>query len=228
MSPDYDSGESKSKQLCLNPPDGFVYAPEPGGSFDDGYFDTLKNQGLPTYDGRRLCCVRRADGVQVDSQQDLSQAVKPIPTTTTTGVLGVAADGSSETAGDGSSESAVDESSETAGVAGEAGVTVPAQFTTETFTTSLLAPGDEYETAQMEEAAQAHLTAANDLTEAASALSTSATAINAVNMKLQTDPNLLRSRKHVAEMRAAIDSWAKQRWHNLNILKAGDASAFGS
>jgi|Transcript_111382 hypothetical protein len=204
LHPDYESGETASKQTCENPPDGFVYAPEPGLSYDDGYFDTLKKQSLPVYDGRRLCCLRRAQGVQVASQRDLSAAVKTITSTTTIGIAGAGAGGDAQ----------------------NTGIDVPAQFTTETFTTSVLVPGDEYETAQMEEAARAHLQAATDLKEAVGSLTNSAAAIDAVNTKLQTDPNLVRSRKHVAEMRAAINAWVNQRWQNLKKLEAGDASAF--
>jgi hypothetical protein len=198
LHPDYAAGETASKQTCENPPDGFLYAPEPGSSFDDGYFDALKKQSLPVYEGRRLCCLRRSEGVQVDSQRDLAQAVITITSTTTTLPFGAA----------------------------NAGITVPSQFTTETFTTSFLMAGDEYETAQMEEAAKAHLSAANDLEEATVALTNSANEIAAVNTKLNTDPNLVRSRKHVAVMKAAIAGWVSQRWQNLNKLKAGDASAF--
>ena len=41
-------------QECLNAPEGFVYAPEPGLTYDDGYLAALKKANLPTYDGRRL------------------------------------------------------------------------------------------------------------------------------------------------------------------------------
>lgn len=190
--------ETQSKRLCLNPPKGFRYAPEPGLSYDDGYLATLKKAAMPTYDGRRLCCLRRHEGVQDESQRDLSAAVK---TTSTTTVL-----------------------TTTVGVP-EPGQVDPV-FTTELVTTSLMNPGDEYETAQMEGAARAHLAAANDLNKALTALNTSAVVIGEVNAKLQTDPNLVRSRQHVAEMRGAISAWAVRRWANLNRLKSGDASAF--
>jgi hypothetical protein len=144
-------------------------------------------------------------GVQDESQQDLRFAVKtttPAPGLTTTTAAASEEEGPPPP--------------------GE----VPAAFTTKTFTTSLLNPGDEYENAQMEEAARAHLAAAKDLQSAVVALNASAEAVGEVNAKLQTDPNLLRSRKHVAEMRAAIRGWAERRWANLKRLKTGDASAF--
>jgi len=103
---------------------------------------------------------------------------------------------------------------------------VDAAFTTKTFTTSLLNPGDEYENAQMEKAARAHLLAAEDLQSAVASLNASAVAVQEVNDKLQTDPNLVRSRKHVAQMRSAIRDWAVRRWANLKRLSTGDASAF--
>lgn len=196
--------ETHSKQQCLNAPKGFRYTPEPGLTFDDGYMDTLKKQALPVYDGRRLCCLRRAAGVQEESQRDLNQAV---PTTTTT------------------APAVPTTTAPPPGVVPEPDE-VPAAFTTKTFTTSLLSPGDEYETAQMEEAARAHMSAAKDLQSAVSSLNAGATAIGEVNDKLQTDPNLVRSRKHVAEMKSAIRGWAVRRWANLNRLATGDASAF--
>lgn len=189
--------EVKSKQECRNPGAGYQYAPDPGLTYNDGYFDTLKMQGYPVYAGRRLCCLRRAKGVQEESQRDLRMAVK---TTTTTAVKTTPA----------------------------AGVAVPAAFTTEILTTSLLNPGDEYETAQMETAARAHLLAADNLFEAVHALNQSAIAIGEVNTKLQTDPNLLRSRQNVANMKAAINAWVAKRWENLGKLKSGDASAFSN
>jgi len=184
--------ETASKQECLYAPKGFRYAPEPGLSYDDGYSDALKAASLPTYAGRRLCCLRRKPGVQDESQQDLRMAVK----TTTTGQAVVVT---------------------TAGVP-EPGE-LNAAFTTETFTTSILNPGDEYENAQVEMAARAHLAAAEELTAAVSSLNNSATAIQEVNDILQTDPNLVRSRKHVAQMKKAIAGWAGRRWENLNKLK---------
>jgi len=191
------SAETHAKQECSNPPDGFRYAPEPGGSYDDGYMDTLKNSGLVVYDNRRLCCLRRANGVQDDSQRDMSQAV---PTTSTTIVI-----------------------TTTTGIP-EPGAVDPV-FTTKIVTTSLMNPGDEYENAQMEMAARAHLAAADDLSSSVSALNASATAIQEVNDVLQTDPNLVRSRKHVAEMRSAIRGWAVRRWVNLKKLAGGEMHA---
>jgi len=201
--PSYPSEEeTKSKQECLNPPEGFRYAPEPGLTYDDGYLDALKNQALPQYSGRRLCCLRRSLGVQDESQRDLRLAV---PTTTAATITVV------------TTKAGVPEPGE-----------VPAAFTTKTFTTSLMNAGDEFENAQMEEAARAHLAAAKSLQSAVSALNASATAIDEVNDKLQTDPNLVRSRKNVARMRTAIRGWAQRRWANLKRLKTGDASAFDS
>lgn len=186
--------ETASQQLCLYPPEGYVYAPDPGLTYNDGYFDELKRQGMTVYDNRRLCCLRRADGVQADSQQDLSVAV---PTTTTTTALTTTTT-----------------------------LEVPPAFTTETFTTSLLNPGDEYENAQMEMAARAHLAAANAISSGMSALNNSAATLQEVNDELQQNPNLLRSREHVAKMRGAINDWAVRRWANLKRLSTGDASAF--
>jgi hypothetical protein len=200
-----NQAETRAKQECKNPPEGFVYAPEPGLTYDDGQLDTLRKQGLPEYKGRRLCCLRRDLGVQDESQRDLRYAVKTTTTTITTTTTEEYA-----------------EEPEAEGVA-----EVPQQFTTEVFTTSLMNPGDEYETAQMEEAAREHLEAAHELQEAVAGLNMSASAISEVNQILQTDPNLVRSRKNVAQMKAAINEWVKTRWMNLKKLKAGDASAFG-
>jgi len=198
--PSYPSpDETSAKQKCLYPPKGFTYAPEPGLTYDDGYIEALKKANLPTYQGRRLCCLRRSEGVQFDSQRDLGSVV-PVSTTvvpTTTIAAGVP----------------------------EPGEVNPA-FTTEIATTSLMNPGDEYENAQMEEAARAHLAAANDLKSAVKGLEASAVAIDEVNTELKTNPNLVRSRKHVAEMRKAIRGWAERRWANLERLKTGDASSF--
>jgi len=193
--------ETQRKQECLYPPKGFIYAPEPGLTFDDGYVSALKRANLPTYQGRRLCCLRRSDGVQDDSQRDLSMAV-PVSSTTMAVVP-----------------------TTTAAEVPEPGEVNPA-FTTKIVTTSLMNPGDEYENAQMEEAARAHLSAANDLVSAVAGLNASAVAIAEINDELQTDPNLVRSRKNVAQMRKAIRGWAERRWANLERLKTGDASSF--
>lgn len=101
-----------------------------------------------------------------------------------------------------------------------------AAFTTETFTTSLLNPGDEFENAQIEKAAEEHLHTARDLTVSVAALNHSVTAMQEANDQLNNDPNLIRSRKHIAEMRGAIHDWAVRRWANLKRLSTGDASAF--
>jgi len=192
--------ETANKQECLFAPEGFTYAPEPGLTFDDGYVAALKKANLPTFDGRRLCCLRRSDGVQDDSQRDLRFAVKT--STTTIAMFGT-------------TTAAIPDPDE-----------VDPMFTTQIVTTSLMNPGDEYENAQMEEAARKHLAAANDLSAAVGALNSSAMAIEEIDDKMQTDPNLVRSRKHVAQMRAAIRGWAERRWANLERLKTGDASAF--
>merc|ERR1719215_1673073 len=73
-------------------------------------------------------------------------------------------------------------------------------WTTTSLTTPqlpLLDPGDEWENFQMEEAARAHLAAANDLLAATAALNASATAIGEVNEKVETDPSLARRKKRV-------------------------------
>jgi len=199
--PSYPSPEeTRSKQECLFAPEGFMYAPEPGLTYDDGYMSALTKANLPKYEGRRLCCLRRAEGVQHESQRDLRYAVKtssvaPVVTTTAQGV---------PDPGD-----------------------VDPMFTTKIVTTSLMNPGDEFENAQMEEAARRHLAAANDLSSAVSSLNSSAVAIEEVHNKLQTDPNLVRSREHVGQMKNAIRAWAVRRWDNLKRLATGDASAFG-
>jgi len=200
--PEYPSPEEvRSRQLCLNPPEDFTYAPDPGLTYDDGMMAEVKKAGIPVYEGRRLCCLRRKNGVQDDSQRDLAAAVPTTVAITTTAAA--------------TTEAAIPEPGE-----------VPAAFTTEVVTTSLLMPGDEYENAQMEMAARAHLAAASDLSQAVTALNNGAKAIEEVDAKMQTDPNLVRSRKHVAEMKAAIRGWAERRWVNLKKLASGDAAAF--
>lgn len=195
--------EVKSKQKCLNPPDGFIYTPEPGLSFDDGYKTMLKDQGYTVYSDRRLCCLREKHGIEEESQMDLADSVKTSPTTTTAVPTTTTAEGPPPP----------DE--------------VPAAFTTKApETTTLPAPGDEFETAQMEAAAKAHLKAAEDITEAVSALNSSATAITVVRERLETDPNLVKSRQRAARIKAAIGAWSARRWQNLEKLKTGDASAF--
>jgi len=89
-------------------------------------------------------------------------------------------------------------------------------------TPQLLNPGDEYETAQMEEAARAHLAAANDLLSATAALNASATAIGDVDIKLETDPALVRRKKRVTKIKAAIRTWAERRWASLKRLSTGE------
>lgn len=197
-----DPFEVRSNQKCVNPPEGFDYAPEPGLSYDSGVLETLKRSGEPTYDDRKLCCLRRHDGVQHESQYDLRDAV-PTPTTTPATTT----------------ESAIL-------LPPEPGQ-VDAAFATEAPpTTSLMNPGEEYENAQMEEAARAHLDTAHELMDATHALETSTDALADVDNKMQSDPDLIRSRRNVAKMKAAVHNWAVRRWANLKRLKSGDASAF--
>lgn len=198
--PSYPSpDEVKSKQQCLYPPEGFVYAPEPGSTYDDGYMSALKKANLPKYEGRRLCCLHRSAGVQDESQRGLRHAVKTSSTTLlpTTSAKGVPQPGQ-----------------------------VNHLFTTKIPTTSVLKPGDEFENAQMEEAARAHLVAANHLSSAVSSLNASATVIEDVHKQLQTDPHLVKSRERVAHMRSAIKDWATRRGANLKKLATGNASSF--
>jgi len=198
--PEYPSPVTvRSRQKCLYAPEGFAYTPEPGLSYDDGIIDTLQRQGFPSFAGRRLCCLHRKLAAPDDSLRDLWEAV---PTTSTTTVASTAP--------------SVPELGE-----------VNSLFTTETFTTSLFEPGDEYENAQMEMAARAHLASADDLLSAAAALNISATSIEEINKELTTNPNLVRSSEHAAQLRSAIHNWAVRRWNNLKKLSAGDASAFG-
>lgn len=89
-----------------------------------------------------------------------------------------------------------------------------------------LKSGDEFETGQLENAARAHLAAAKSIAKAAIALNASATAIQQVNHELNTDPNLIRTREHVKQMKGAIKAWSVRRWANLKRLETGDASAF--
>lgn len=86
--------------------------------------------------------------------------------------------------------------------------------------------GDEFENAQMEEAARRHLETAESLMSAVSALNTSTQSIAEVDAKLQTDPDLVRSRQNVARMKTAIRGWAERRWANIGRLETGDVSAF--
>lgn len=195
----------KEQQQCLYPPKGWVYAPEPGLSYNDGLLETIRLAGLPAYPGRRLCCLRRKDGVHDDSQRDLRMAVSTTTTTTTT------TEGNWLLAEDGT----------------KADSQIDPVFTTEApTTTSLLNPGDEYENAQMEKAARAHLKAAYELEDAAAALNSSADALEEIGGKLQNDPNLRRKREHVARIRQAIYDWAVRRWANLKRLSSGDPSTF--
>lgn len=209
--PTYPSpDEVKRKQQCLYPPKGFIYAPDPGLSHDDGYLDALELAGLPSYPGRRLCCLRRANSVIPDSQLDMLDAV---PTVTTTAAIGV----------------------ETPAIVWNKGtsmksVPLPGEinpaFTTRTTTQPSLNAGDEYENAQMEMAAQSHLAAAHDLLSAVAGLNASNAALKEVQDRLQSDPNLLRERQDAARIRNAIHDWAVRRWANLKRLSTGDASAF--
>lgn len=178
--------EVDSNQLCLNPPEGFEYAPEPGLTADDGYVESLIKQNLPIYANRRLCCLRRANGLWDNSQRDLRLSVPTMPPMTTT-----------------SSPEFVN------------------HWTTTTLTTQtlpILNPGDEVENAQMEEAARAHLAAANDLMGAAAALNASANAIEEVNKKVETDPSLVRRRNRVTKIKTAVREWAERRWVGLRKL----------
>lgn len=92
-----------------------------------------------------------------------------------------------------------------------------------TTTTDMLA-GQDYETLQLEGAARAHRAAANDLSEAAGALGSAVGSLTEVRNKLETDPELIRRKQHVARMRAAIHNWAEKRFHNIEGLAHGDAT----
>jgi len=185
--------EAKSKQLCLNPPKGFAYAPEPGLTFDAGYLDTLRKANLPVYEGRRLCCLRNANGVQDESQRDMTLAVKtPKKLVVTT-----------------AQPASVPEVGE-----------VAAAFTTKKPEKPPgMQPGDEYETAKMEAAARAHMAAALTLSKTVASLNASATAIEEVQEVLSKDRNMVAGQKRVAKLRAAIRAWSGRRWANLKKLK---------
>lgn len=196
--PAYPSpSEVLGQQDCLNPPDGFDYAPDPGLTFDDGYKRALELQGQPQYVNRRLCCLHRSNGARYESQRDLHTAVEPAATTVTTTVARMMV--------------AIDPT--------------PGPWTTVTTTTArLLNPGEEYGTndvnpnARLEEAARRHLAAANDLSSAAAALNASASAIEDITTKLKTDPSLVRRQKRIAGIKSAIRGWAERRWTYLNRL----------
>lgn len=191
--------ETQSNQHCLNPPEGFVYSPEPGGAFDSGLMLTLKAQNLPVYAGRKLCCLRNAKGALEESQRPLSEAVPPLPTkepTTTIPLLPTT----------------------TAGVP-EPGQVDEAFTTKAPVTLKPLKAGEEYDSAQMEEAARAHLAAAISLTKTAASLNASATEIADVNDLLNNDPKLAASRVRVAKLKASIQGWSQRRWVNLEKLK---------
>jgi len=189
--PTYPSKEAQSKQQCLNPPEGFVYSPEPGGAFSSGLMTTMKAQNLPVYKGRQLCCLRTKGGALEQSQRPLSQATPPLvapPTTTTPGVPNPGQ--------------------------------VDVAFTTKA--PVVLAPlnaGEEYEVAQMEEAARAHMAAAIGLAKTAASLNASATEIAGANDMLINDPRLAAQRVRVAKMKVAIKGWSTRRWINLEKLK---------
>jgi len=185
--------ETANKQLCLYPPEGFEYAPDPGLTYDDGMMDALRASSEEIYNNRRLCCLRRKTGVQDESQEDMRYAVPTTTTTTTT--------------------TTTEE--------------VPAMFAVDvTPPPPDLKYGDEFENAQMEEAARRHLETAQMLSSAASALNSSTQSIAEVDAKLQTDPDLIRSQKNVARMKKAVLGWAERRWANLGRLEAGDVAAF--
>jgi len=198
--PTYPSpDEVKGGQLCLNAPGGFSYVPEPGNTFAAGYLETLKKASLPVYAGRRLCCLRRSLGVKEESQQDLSTAIKKAPKRTTLAVAAAPAD--------------------VAVAVPEPGQVNPAFKPKEQKKVAVLNSGAEFETAKMEQAARAHLTAANSLTKTAASLEASANAIADVNHVLTSDPTFVRKRKRVQKMRSAVKDWSKRRWANLKKLK---------
>jgi len=192
--PTYPSkAEAHSNQQCSNPPEGFVYSPEPGGAFDSGLMITLKAQNLPVYAGRTLCCLRDKSGALEESQRPLSEAVPPLPTTTAVPTT-------------------------TAGVP-EPGQIDEAFATKAPVTLAPLKAGEEYDSAQMEEAARAHMAAAISLTNTAASLNASATEIADVNNLLNNDPKLAASRVRVAKLKASIKGWSTRRWINLEKLK---------
>jgi len=172
--------------------------PEPGNTFAAGYLETLKKASLPVYAGRRLCCLRRSLGVKEESQQDLSTAIKKAPKRTTLAVAAALA---------------------VAVAVPEPGQVNPAFKPKEQKKVAVLNSGAEFETAKMEQAARAHLTAANSLTKTAASLEASANAIADVNHVLTSDPTFVRKRKRVQKMRSAVKDWSKRRWANLKKLK---------
>lgn len=188
-------------QSCLNPPAGFTYSPEPGNTFAAGYLETLKKASLPVYAGRRLCCLRTSLGVKEESQQDLSAAIKKAPKRSVVAVAAAPA------------------AAAVAVTVPEPGQVDPAFKPKEQKKVVALKSGAEFETAKMEQAAQAHLTAANSLTKTAASLEASANAIADVNHALTSDPTFVRKRKRVQKMRSAVKAWSKRRWANLKKLE---------
>eukprot|EP00747_Dinoflagellata_sp_TGD_P162913 gnl/TRDRNA2_/TRDRNA2_181060_c0_seq1.p1 gnl/TRDRNA2_/TRDRNA2_181060_c0~~gnl/TRDRNA2_/TRDRNA2_181060_c0_seq1.p1 ORF type:complete len:415 (+),score=78.83 gnl/TRDRNA2_/TRDRNA2_181060_c0_seq1:108-1352(+) len=82
--------------------------------------------------------------------------------------------------------------------------------------------GQDYETMQLEEAARAHLKAADQLNEAVDSMRTSEDALEEIKRGVESDPILQKKKAHVAKMKAAIRDWAAKRWHNLNKLAKGE------
>jgi len=84
--PDYPDDEvPERKRNCLNPPRGFVLAKAPGYVTNDGHYDMLPSMQLPTYDNRDLCCtLSELDTVAIMSQNTAVETVLASTTTTTT------------------------------------------------------------------------------------------------------------------------------------------------
>jgi len=208
--------EARLNRQCLNPPLGYTYAPQPGPTFNDGHLNSVRSRNLPIFVGRSLCCLTEGDDPNLYSMRFPTHAIQAQKQAATNAVM-VGTTTLAAVAGGASS-------APTANVlSGSMPTSAPLNiFTTKTFTTTELLAGQDYETMQMEAAARAHLTAADDLTRAAAALNTSTDALENMEREVEASPAMARKRARIARMREALREWSKKRWENIRRLSVGD------
>lgn len=237
--------EASDGRRCLNPPGGYAYIRQPGFTHDDGHLASLGMDNAPRFPGRDLCCLISADDPAYYSMREpaagatgyrdtqhvhhiieeegmpLQNAVGsvPAPAMQRPGEIAhpIFAPASAPAAA--VAASPVASKAASPGPAGPAGP-LPSVKTD----MGTLLVNQDYETLQMEEAARANLRSAEILKASAASMSQSIADISEVKTQLATNPELLRRKQRVQEMREAVRIWAGKRWHNLQHMALGDAA----
>lgn len=213
--------EAADGRRCLNPPGGYTYVRQPGFTHDDGDRQSLGMDGSPRFPGRDLCCLMSNDNPAIYSMQEPAHGAEEFRDTQRfkdhVEEEGVTLDNAKKRA--------LKEAMKiTHPKFASAPAPAPAVAAASPSAPTDLLVNQDYETLQMEEAARANLRSAELLKASAASMSQSIADISQVKTQLATNPELLRRKQRVHDMREAVRTWAGKRWHNLQHMGLGDAA----